>query len=46
MNGNPVAFRTENGHYWSAINGGGGELLAPYLGVVTWEVFTIDLTHN
>lgn len=44
--GSPVAFRTMNNYYWSAINEGGGDLLAPYLGVVTWEVFTAELTHN
>ena len=45
-NGDPVALTSINGFYVSATNGGGSTVLVDKTSAITWERFTIGLTHN
>lgn len=45
-NGDPVALTSVNGYYVSATNGGGSTVLVDKTAAITWERFTIGLTHN
>jgi hypothetical protein len=45
-NGDPVALTSVNGYYVSATNGGGSTVLVDKTSAITWERFTIGLSHN
>jgi hypothetical protein len=44
--GDTVALQSIGGYYVSATNGGGSTVLVDKTAAITWEAFTINLTHN
>jgi hypothetical protein len=44
--GDTVALKSIGGYYVSATNGGGSTVLVDKTAAITWEAFTINLTHN
>jgi len=44
--GDTIALKSIGGYYVSATNGGGSTVLVDKTAAITWEAFTITLTHN
>jgi hypothetical protein len=45
-NGDPVALTSVGGYYVSAMNGGGSTVTVDRTAALSWETFTISITHN